>query len=108
MAVDVKNSSRLILGDLLLIDGFEFWDILDLPDFSSQPNDISYTVKDGDAIDDLANRFYQDHMLWWVIAWANGLELLPVDLIPNSVISIPNRDFVRNKLLKGLVKSISG
>tara|TARA_R100000005_G_C4973965_1_gene185967 strand:- start:698 stop:1006 length:309 start_codon:yes stop_codon:yes gene_type:complete len=35
-------------------------------------SDISYVVKYGDSYGSLANRFYNDTTLWWVIARANG------------------------------------
>ena len=37
----------------------------------SKNNDIIYRVKYGDSYSTLANRFYEDQTLWWVIARAN-------------------------------------
>jgi len=37
----------------------------------SKNSDIIYRVKYGDSYSTLANRFYKDQTLWWVIARAN-------------------------------------
>ncbi len=39
---------------------------------SPKDSDIYYVVKYGDSYGSLANRFYNDTTLWWVIARANG------------------------------------
>jgi len=47
-------------------------------------------VKQGDRLDLLANRFYRDSRLWWLIAEANPDYLYPDDLLePGRQIIIP-------------------
>lgn len=98
MSVNIKESSRLQFGDLFSIDGVEFWDTLVLPDPIPRQDDIIYTVGQRDRIDLIAYRFYQDAGLWWVIAWANGLESIPTDLKENMQIRIPPKEYVLSDL----------
>jgi len=43
------------------------------PDIKELPTDIVIQVKYGDRLDLLANKYYNDGSLWWVIAKANAL-----------------------------------
>jgi len=99
MAVNVAPSSRLLFNQFLSLDGYSFWDTLDLPDFVARPGDLKHTVALGDRLDILAFNFYKDAGFWWVIAWANGMEILPTDLKKDSSIIIPDPQFVVNSLL---------
>ncbi len=94
MAVTVRTRSRLRFANLLTIDGFEFWDTLVPPTIPTQVDDFMYTVQSNDRIDLLAQKFYQDPILWWVIAVANDLELLPVDMNAGDVLRIPSPRYV--------------
>jgi nucleoid-associated protein YgaU len=105
MSVNIKNFSRLQFGTLLNIDGFEFWDLLQLPDIPPQPDDTFYTVLGTDRIDTLANKFYGNPILWWVLALANDLELLPTDLNVGSVLRVPSQRYVQKVLFKKAVTS---
>jgi hypothetical protein len=100
MSVDVGNSSRLLFAELLSVDDVEFWDTLVLPDAGTRQDDIQHIVANSDRIDLLAQMYYQDSALWWVIAWANNLEILPTDLKENDQIRIPSKDFIQNVLLR--------
>lgn len=101
MAVTIPRNSRLQFVDLLSVDDYEFWDLADLPEIPLQDGDFQYTVTSTDRIDTLANRFYGDPVLWWVIAVANGMELLPDDLVPDTVIRIPSPRYVKTQLFQG-------
>lgn len=100
MGVELENNSRLLFADLLLLDGVEFWDTLVLPDASPRDDDIEHVVSSTDRIDLLASRYYQEPRLWWVIAWANNLEILPTDLKENAKIRIPAKNFIENEFLR--------
>lgn len=104
MAVDLRSSSRLQFADLLIVDGVEFWDTLALPDAVPQPDDIQHVVASSDRIDLLAYRYYQDPGLWWVIAWANSLDILPTDMKENMQLRIPSNDYVVNELIRKAVR----
>jgi nucleoid-associated protein YgaU len=100
MTVKVKQFSRLRFGDLVLLDGIEFWDLLDLPEITPQPDDLTHTITGFDRIDLLAHRFYKDSKLWWVIAVANDMEVLPTAFNVGDTIRIPAPRFVTQVLFK--------
>jgi hypothetical protein len=106
MAIDVKTVSRLRFTRLLVVDDVEFWDTLVLPDAIARPDDIQYTVTQRDRIDLLATRFYQDPGLWWVLAWANNLEVLPTDMKENMQLRIPSKEFVFNDLIRKVARRV--
>lgn len=39
-----------------------------------EPTDVYVIVNEGDYLDSLAERFYRDPTLWWIIAQANGIK----------------------------------
>lgn len=100
MAAKIRKFSRLRFGTLLNVDGFEFWEVLDLPSIPEQPDDLTHRIGQNDRIDLLAAQFYKDARLWWVIAVANGMEILPTDFDLGQVIRIPSPRFVRQVLFK--------
>lgn len=100
MAVDIRSSSRLKFADLIVVDSVEFWDTLVLPDPAPRQDDTFHVVGQGDRIDLLADRYYQDAGLWWVIAWANDLDILPTDMKENMTLKIPSKTYVTGTLLK--------
>ena len=46
----------------------------------SKNSDIVYTTKYGDSYSSLAQRFYQDSTLWWVIAKIVQKLIIPIDI----------------------------
>jgi hypothetical protein len=102
MAVQVVSNSRLRFAALLIAQGVEFWDILDLPEVPINVDDITYQVKGGagERVDMLATRFYGDPALWWVIAVANGMEIVPTDLNEGDFIRIPAPRFVAQEIFE--------
>lgn len=98
MAVVVKKRSRLNFGNLLSLDGYEFWDLLEPPTIVPQVDDVFYQVKGSDRIDRLAFDFYGDPVLWWVLAVANDLEFLPTQLNEGLVLRIPSPRYVQQVL----------
>lgn len=94
MSVQVRRRSRLRFADLVNVDGFEFWNMLEPPTLLSQADDLHYQVQVGDRIDLLAFKFYGDPILWWVIALANDMELLPTDLNYGDTLLIPSPRYI--------------
>ena len=94
----IVRNSRLRFADLVSVDDTVFWDVLDLPEVPVQQDDITYEVIGGDRIDNLANRFYGDPVLWWVIAVANDIELPPFGLHPGARIRVPSPTYVKERL----------
>jgi hypothetical protein len=104
MSISIRDTSRLQFADLLIVDSVEFWDTLALPDAVARPDDIIHVVASSDRIDLLADQYYQNVSLWWVIAWANDLNILPTDLKENARIRIPSKDFVINELIRKAIR----
>jgi hypothetical protein len=50
---------------------------------------LHYQVVYGDRLDKLAYSFYRDDTQWWRIADANPEIAFPMDLVPGSIIRIP-------------------
>ena len=59
------------------------------PTISLSDSDQFIYPKDGDRLDGVAFRYYNDASLWWVIAQANGLGKGRTILNPNFQIRIP-------------------
>lgn len=97
MSVSIGTASRLQFAELRIIDGVTFWDIVELPEFTTRPTDMFHQVTSTDRIDTLGKLFYGDEAFWWVIAWANDFEILPTDMKVGSVITIPDPAFVRTE-----------
>jgi hypothetical protein len=100
MAVSISTSSRLHFSELRIIDGITFWDIVDLPAYTTRTTDLSHRVLGTDRIDSISALYYGDERLWWVIAWANDFEILPTDMNEGADITIPDPSFVRSGLFR--------
>ena len=67
------------------------------PEIPLNENDIYVTTVQGDRFDILANQYYQDQSLWWIISIANTAiagTSLPSDLPQNSL-NIPPGSQIR-------------
>ncbi len=59
-----------------------------IPEYSSKTNADVYVITEmGDRLDTLANQYYGDPMLWYLIADANNLNLINVK--PGTRLRIP-------------------
>jgi len=99
VSVQIGADSRLLFGDLLQVDNIEFFDILNLPELQEQTDDTSYDWKSTDRIDLVAHRFYGSPSLWWVIALANNIEIVPTGFSEGMRLRIPSPRYVNNVLL---------
>lgn len=98
MAVSITRKSRLRFKDLVEVDGAEFWDLDNLPEIPLSASDFYYFVTQQDRMDLLATRFYGDPNLWWVIAVANDMNILPTNLRAGTTIRIPSPNYVNGAL----------
>lgn len=55
----------------------------------SSPDDLQHTVKDGETLQNIANRYYGDSGKWYLIAEANGLLNPFKELESGTLIKIP-------------------
>lgn len=98
MAISIPRRSRLRFKEYLSVNGVEFWELDNLPSVPENSDDVYYQVKDADRVDTLAALFYGDPNMWWVIAEANNLAILPTDLQTGSIIRIPSPTYVSEVL----------
>lgn len=59
------------------------------PEIKPRPNDLIILSKDGDRLDVLAQRFYGDSALWWIIARANNIGKGTYVIEPGLRLRIP-------------------
>lgn len=104
MSVNLKQYSRLRFAHLVTDEGFEFFDVIDYPTLSVQPDDTFYRVRGSDRPDLLAYNFYGDPVLWWVIALANDLELISLELTEGQLLRIPAPRYVLSTLFTLVVQ----
>jgi hypothetical protein len=102
VSIPISKRSRLNFTDLLADGEFEYWDMAVMPVLSEQTDDIRYQVLDGDRVDLLADKFYGSPTLWWVLAVANDMEILPTDMSTGDIIRVPSPRYVTQELFKGL------
>jgi nucleoid-associated protein YgaU len=58
--------------------------------------DIYHTIKHGETLLQIAQKYYNDQFLWYIIADANPLAIPDVfDIIPNTTIFIPSKDLIQ-------------
>jgi|SRR6056300_1033944 len=100
MAVNLRSTSRLRFARLVSLDGVEHWELPEYPTILPSSTDSTYKVSRSDRIDLLANRFYGSVDLWWVIAIANDLELVPNDLYEGQELIIPSSRRVFTQILR--------
>lgn len=103
MAVRLVKSSALRFADLLQEDSIEFWEVNDLPTIPTQRDDVLHRVSGVDRLDLLAKRYYNDAVLWWVIAVANDIEIWPAGIYAGQTLRIPSPRYVRESLFRTAV-----
>lgn len=81
-------------------NSYSFFDVVAFPTIETQDDDRTHTVTSADRPDLLADRFYGDSRLWWVLAIANGWDQPFTALCPGTVISVPSPRYVRERLVK--------
>ncbi len=82
---------------IIIIDNKECYQTTRYPEIPLSDNDIYVYSSQGDRFDILANQYYGDQTLWWIISIANTAVAgtsLPSDLPQNSLI-IPEGTQVR-------------
>jgi len=104
--VEIRKNSWLNFADLLEFNGCIFWDTPNFPKIPPEEADTFIEVDDQIAgnLDLIAHEEYGDHDLWWVIALANGMDLIPTDVLIGSRIRIPNKALVDKIISKGQQK----
>lgn len=83
-------------------EGESFFDTPDFPELPQSDKDLIIGVSDRymGRLDLIASDYYQDPGLWWVIALANDLRLIPDQMKLNMKLRIPQIAIVRQFLAK--------
>jgi hypothetical protein len=74
------------------------YDSLLLPYIEPTDSDILIVTEEEDRLDLLANQFYGNAELWWVIATYNNLTDIDTKLEPGLQLRIPNRSSIVTQL----------
>jgi hypothetical protein len=53
------------------------------------PVKIHIVTQQGDRLDSLANQFYDDSSLWWIIATANNIHDSGFSVAPGTILRVP-------------------
>ena len=79
------------------VEGKQYKTTTVYPDTPIRENDYYIITTVGDRYDTLANQFYNDYTLWWVIAAANNSERASLIVEPGIQLRIPgNIDTILN------------
>jgi len=76
-----------ILTDSPIKEGKRFFSTIKYPEIPLSVSDIYVITQQGDRFDLLANQYYNDKSLWWIISIANN-NLIQNSLIPPVGIQI--------------------
>jgi len=70
-----------------------------MPYFQATDSDILIITEEDDRLDLLANSFYKDASLWWVIAVYNNMTDIDLKIEPGLQLRIPiDPTYVTNKI----------
>ena len=67
------------------------YDSVLLPNVDATDSDIVVITIQGDRLDLLANEYYQDPSMWWVIALKNDMTEVDISMKEGIVLRIPSR-----------------
>lgn len=68
------------------------YDSVLLPNVDPTDSDIVVITIQGDRLDLLANEYYQDPSMWWVIALKNDMTEVDISMKEGIVLRIPSRN----------------
>lgn len=99
MDLTVSTGSWLNLTQLLEFKGVIFWDQTEYPDIALSDDDTYIQLTDAQAhrIDLIAQDFYGDSELLWILQVANNVDL-PNQFVEGQVIRIPAKATVSTLL----------
>jgi hypothetical protein len=100
--VSLSGRSYLKFAQLLESNGVVFWDLPEFPEIPQRTDDTTISVDDQTELrlDNLAYQAYGDSELWWVIAVANDLQLIPTEIKRGMTLRVPSQEYVFKELLR--------
>jgi nucleoid-associated protein YgaU len=76
-------------GSTKTFDGRTVYRPFIYPDIPVSNYDLYVMSEAGDRLDSLANQYYKDPTLWWIIASANNIHTAPLGLREGTILRIP-------------------
>ena len=80
------------ISTILKIGKGRVYDSVLLPNVDATDSDIVVITIQGDRLDLLANEYYQDPSMWWVIALKNDMTEIDISMKEGIVLRIPTRN----------------
>lgn len=71
------------------IDGKTVYRTKIYPNIPLRDDDLYVATETGDRLDTLANDYYEDSTLWWIIASANNIHNAPIGFPDGTILRIP-------------------
>ena len=88
-------------GSRKTFDGITVYRAKIYPDIPVSNYDLYVMSESGDRLDSLANQYYRDPTLWWIIASANNIHTAPIGFKDGTILRIPvNYQDVVNKTMR--------
>ena len=72
-----------------LLDGRVVYRSKIYPEIPLRDDDKYVVTQTGDRLDTLANQYYNDSTLWWIIASSNNLHSASIGLEDGTVLRVP-------------------
>lgn len=91
MRYDNVNSKKLDTGKTVL-------EMKIFPTIPKRDDDIYIITQETDRLDTLANQFYNDPSMWWVISHANSLNSADIGVEPGIQLRIPKNIYTVTEL----------
>lgn len=98
----IDKTSWLNFAPYIDYSGYQFWDTPDFPHLLPQDGDKFVDVDDKyvGRLDLLAFDVYGDVNLWWVIALANKIDVVPTGVKFGMRLRIPEKTYVDSLLAR--------
>lgn len=77
--------------------------------FQSDDSDLTYAVENAVAgrLDLIANAFYDEPRLWWIIAQYNNILDISEEIVPGRILQIPSKERVMTSFLNGQLGGVT-
>ena len=97
----MANTNRYRNCSILELDGTRYLGTRKFGEYERRPDDVFHTIREGDQIDLLADHYFGDPKLWWIIADYNGIAF-PLELPAHgTVIRIPGYRYAMIVIAEG-------
>ena len=85
----MSNSRYFNIERKKLRDGREVYSLRKIKNIPKSNDDIYIVIQEGDRLDTIANQYYEDSSLWWIIANANQIHDPSFTVKEGTILRIP-------------------